>query len=251
MKKFKIILILLVNLFSCQKDNYKEEYYSNGNLKLKVEVDYKGVPNGLYQEFYDTGEIKLKANYINGISSDTVFNYHKNGIIKEKGVLFNNLREGWWYNYDNKGGLKSQSEYLIIKDSTYKNQSIYFYDNGEVDYDLSWFFTLKIPDTIVLGRNRGEIKYYSPLKSEVKYLLAIVENRYSDIVVKKDTFLEEPNFTKIGIYADKVGLKKVTGVLIEELIDIKEEGNSDSSKFTMKRYKKYFEKEVYVKDTIN
>jgi len=112
MRKFLSLLIVIIIIFSCEEKDVVKEYYPNGMLKVKVEVDKEGIQNGLYEGYYDTGEIEQKMNYVNGKIVDTVFYYHKNGKVREEGVLYNNdLKIDWWSFYDSHGVLKNKSEY--------------------------------------------------------------------------------------------------------------------------------------------
>ncbi|NQY31449.1 MAG: hypothetical protein HRT69_18530, partial [Flavobacteriaceae bacterium] len=120
---------------------------------------------------------------------------------------------------------------------------------GSIDYEKSWFFKIKLPDTIKLGKNRGEIRYYSTKKAENKYLLVIVDNEYSEGIIKRDTFLKEPDYTWFGVFAHKVGKKKVTIRIVEELIN-PNNMDKDTVNLRFTYHSKYFEKEVYVRDTI-
>lgn len=148
------------------------------------------------------------------------------------------------------GKFKGLEEFIILKDSvvSYKNQ-IKIIKNGKIDYNKSSFFILDIPDTLNLGKNIGKINYFSSLPSQKKYLSTVIENQYSDQLIKKDTFSELPNSTGIGIYAHRTGVKKITGEIIEKLIDTINIGN-DSLSLSIVEYRKYFEKEVFVKDSI-
>jgi hypothetical protein len=190
-------------------------------------------------------EKKVESNNFSQKESDTISVYYQNGSIKEKGVIKNDLKIGWWSYYDSQGVLKQKEEYKIIYKEPFTNQTIYYDSLGKIDYSKSWFFKVKLPDTIKLGKNRGEIRYYSTKKADDKYLSVIVDNEYSEGVIKRDTFLKEPNYTWFGVFAHKVGKKKVKIRIVEELLV-----SIDSANLRHTFHSKYFEKKVYVKDTI-
>jgi hypothetical protein len=189
-------------------------------------------------------EIKLSQK-----KSDTLKTYYSNGKIKEEGVVKDDLKIGWWSYYDSIGTLMRKDEYKIIYNKPFANQTISYNKKGEIDYDNSWFFNVKLPDTIKLGRNMGEVHYFSTKKADKKYLLVIVDNEYTKGVIKQDTFIKEPNYTWFGVFAHKVGKKKVNFRLVEELLSNKII-NKDSATSEYTLHSKYFEKEVYVRDTI-
>lgn len=66
MKKSLLLLLISFSIYSCQKDSFKVEYYPNGNLKLKVEINEKNVLNGKYEEYFENGNIKKKTFYNKG-----------------------------------------------------------------------------------------------------------------------------------------------------------------------------------------
>jgi|SRR5690554_1990689 len=247
-KGFVVFFILLI---ACNKENIKEEYYSGGALKTRIYVDKNGIPNGSYNEFYSSGELKVKANYLNGVIKDTVFSYYKSGKIKERGLMSTNkLKTGWWFYYDSLGYLKNKNEYIIIDNSLYKNQTIYYDKNGRVKESESSFFTINLSDTIHIGKNAGELHYNSNFSGFYEKLLyVIIENEYENNEIKKDTFINTDNYTRFGIYAHKTGIKKVKGTILERGLFLTKT-SKDSSMLEFKDHYKYFEKEVYVKDTI-
>ncbi|MBS5037088.1 MAG: hypothetical protein KHZ27_01515 [Fusobacterium sp.] len=64
--------------------NCYEEYYETGNIKIKCEYK-RGELHGQYEEYYETGEIKVKCNYENGEKVGLYREYDKNKkIIKEE-----------------------------------------------------------------------------------------------------------------------------------------------------------------------
>ncbi len=244
--KLFLILVAMTILVSCNENKYKKEFFPEGSLKSKIEINDNGIPNGVYEEYYPTGELKMKTKYLNGILIDSVYVYHTNGKISEKGKMLNGHKVNWWSYFYSNGNLKNKNEYIIRNDSTLlMNQNINYKENGEIDYEISSFFNIELADTLVLGKNTGKVNYYSNSKAQEKFLYAIIDNSYSDNETKRDTFIEEPDFTHFGVFTHKLGLKKIKGILTEQLINVKEI-NSDSSQLIIKENKKYFERDVFV-----
>lgn len=246
-----IFLILLILIFiSCNNEKYFTEYYPSGNLKLKVQIDKDSIQNGTYEEFYESGELKSKTNYVNGKISDSLYNFYENGTIKDKGIVKNNFQSGWWYYYRPNGSLKEKTEWIIVKDNLHKNQSMYFDQNGKIKYENSSFFVLKIPDTIKLGKNLAKFEYYSNFNVYKKLMYVVIENKYSENETKMDTFGIEGRDYRFGVFGYKKGKQNIKGQIVEELYEIKNIGN-DSAIGTVSNHKKYFEKEVYVSEKNN
>ncbi|WP_452228099.1 hypothetical protein [Lacinutrix sp. MEBiC02404] len=251
MKKLTYILLtlLFLNCKSEKKDIFQEY---NGEM-VKVEfIDFKAdsIFTGFGGETYENGKLKSLSYFKNGIPADTLFNYFENGKINEKGLVENGFQKGWWFLYREDGSLKEKSEWLTIRDSLYKNQSIYFDLNGEVKYKNSSFFNLKIPDTIKVGKNIASFDYNSNFEVYKKLIYVVIENQYSENEIKLDTFGIKNNDYRFGIFGYKLGKQNIKGQIIEELYEIKNIGN-DSAIGTVSDHKKYFEKEVYVSDKNN
>lgn len=250
MKKNLFLILIILTFISCRKENYVTEFYPNGNIKLKVQIDKDSIQNGTYEEFYENGKLKSKTNYVNGKISDSLINFYENGNIKENGIVKNNSQNGWWYYYRPNGKLKEKTEWLLINDSLHKNQSIYFDQNGKINYENSSFFELKIPDTIQLGENLAKFDYYSNFNVYKKLMYVVVKNQYLENEIKLDTFGIKENDLWFGIFGYKKGKQIIKGQIVEELYEIKNIGN-DSAIGTVSNHKKYFEKEVYILDKNN
>lgn len=246
-KKSSIIAFIIFVFFaSCKKENYVKEYFPNGKLKILFEIDDNKIANGKYEEYYETGELKIKGNYINGKLPDTVFEYYKNQKIKEKGFIKNQIKNSWWSAYDSLGNLRSKIEYISMKNSNYKNQTIYFDKKGDTIFESSSYYKLYLPDTLTLGKNIGRIKYHSNFKTKDNFFYILIDNQISENEIVKDTFNEEKEITRFGVFAHKIGLKKVKGIIVETILDLRKT-NNDSATLTINKHKKYFEKLVFVK----
>jgi len=244
MNKFIYILFLFI-LISCKKDNIIEEFYQNGNLKMRAYINDNNEFDGTWEEYYESGELLFKTFYTKGKSLDTAYFYFKNKKIKEKGLLNNQQRVGWWINYDSDGFLNKKTEYKIINNKSHLNQYISFQRNGDTILDESFFVKLNIPDTLKKGRNICKLNFFSDIKDK-KYFLIMVENRMDNNEIVIDTFPQEQDFSRFGIYASKRGKLNVKGIIDENYFEISNKSN-DSSFAIQKSRKLYFETEVYVK----
>lgn len=178
MKKLTYILLTLVfiNCKSEKKDIFQEY---NGEM-VKVEfIDSKAdsLFTGFGGETYENGKLKSLSYVKNGMPADTLFYYYENGKTKKKGLVENGFQKGWWIYYREDGSLKEKSEWLTLRDSLYKNQSIDFDQNGEIKYKNSSFFNLKIPDTIQTGKNIASFDYNSNIEVYKKLMYVVIKNK--------------------------------------------------------------------------
>lgn len=249
MNKNLVLILLVITFISCNDKNYYTEYYPNGNLKLKVEINKDSLQIGSYKEFYDNGELKSKTNYVNGIVSDSLFNFYENGIIKEKGLIKDNLKNEWWLFFDKSGSLKEKSEFVIVRDSMHKNQSYYYDKIGNLKIEPSTFFEIEISDTLRIGKNAARIKnYVTNFNNRAANLVSvIIDNKYSETEIKRDTFGYGTLKPFFGVSIYKTGKQKIRGKIQEEILT-KTKNSDDLYTLTIVEHYKYFEKEVYVWD---
>ena len=247
MKKTIYLLLFLILIFSCKKDeNIHIVYYNDGVVRLKIYPDINDPNKSVYEEFYNTGELKAVLHNVNGAFVDTGYYFYKNKGIKEKGLFKNNLIDGWWFYYDSLGRLKSKKEYVIIDNKSHLNQVINFDKNKDTIFDTSCYFKVYLPDTIKVGKNIGKIKHHPNISNEENFFQILIDNQVSDKLIVKDTFRQEKKITRFGIYAHKKGFKKVKGIILETTLVLKKGDSAHNSSLTIGRYKRYFEKDVYV-----
>ncbi|MBU2997468.1 hypothetical protein KO500_13550 [Cellulophaga baltica] len=245
----KLFFIFILILFSCKEKNKKlqKQFYDNGNLEYEFTIIDDSLKHGIYKSYYKSGELKHIGNYVKGNVQDSLIEFYKNGKIKGKGIIKNGYKFGWWLHYNQKGVLAGKSEFLLHESKFLKNQSIIYNNNGSINDSLSYYFKINIPDTIPLGKSLGKLELYKSLiKSEKLYIWVIIDNEYKDNIIVKDSFSDGSLKPKFGIFSSKVGLKKVKG----EVYEVAFTKEKDSMNEFMNIDKKFFEKIVYVKDTI-
>jgi hypothetical protein len=198
-------------------------------------------------EYYPNGNLKSMSYFKNGEPTDTLFYYYENGKVIKKGLVKDNFSFGWWSYYDINGKLTEKSEWLILRDSSYKNQSLHFDKYGKIKTKPSTYFELDIPDTLRVGKNLARIKNYvtNNYGNEGNLISVIIDNQYSETEVQKDTFSDGTMKPFFGIYAYKTGKQKIKGKIEEQILNNKKEDCSLYT-FTISEHYKYFEKEVYV-----
>lgn len=241
-----ISLFLIITFISCDKGNYYEEFYENGNIKLKIEINENKIRNGKFFEYYQDGKIKASGKYINGEVEDSTFLYYENGKLREKGFWQKGYKNGWFITYRENGRIMKKEEFIKHDDQYLKNQHIFYDQNGKIDYSKSSFFNLNIPDTIKIGKNKLTLNYYdTSTKSNYNFLNVIIKNEYSENEIKNDTFTDGTRNPFFGVYAYKKGELIINGTIEEKILQQTNIGK-DSASLTITDKYKYFSRKVYV-----
>lgn len=119
-----VLLCLNIFLIACTSSE-KKEYYQNGNLKSITRYN-DNILHGLYEEFYDNGEIKRRIFFENGKKQDTSYYYYnQNGKYSISKYLWKNDTAYYQLNFDRKGALTNEGH---LKSFNIKNDKWKFYD---------------------------------------------------------------------------------------------------------------------------
>jgi len=154
------------------KPTTKETFHSNGQLHQRINYQPKsdgGLIEGLYEEYYDSGVLKVKANYKDGKLDGSYEEYYFRGEIKVKANYKSDKLDGpfkryyitgkpllkTFYRNGNKDGLEEIFDYESVERTTYKNgvkDGLYEFicDNGQ----------LKVRTTYRNGLRHGKIEEY-------------------------------------------------------------------------------------------
>ncbi len=79
--------------------NTRKVYYAGGGI-ARTEPYQDGLINGKVQEFFEEGQLKYEANYIDGNPDSTVNYFHPNGNKRIVGRYKDAVRHGKWIYYD-------------------------------------------------------------------------------------------------------------------------------------------------------
>ena len=71
----------------------------------------KGRVNGIYKDWYKTGQLYCKLYMINGINSGEAIYWHENGQVEISGEYSNGQKIGTWNKWDSDGLLTEQKLY--------------------------------------------------------------------------------------------------------------------------------------------
>jgi antitoxin component YwqK of YwqJK toxin-antitoxin module len=120
--------------------------FANGIVKYEGITDENGKRQGLWKEYYLTGELKSQGHYINSNQDGAWKFYFENQKIEVEGVYKNGKKEGAWYWYYPKGALLQEEnwsngkwdgefvEYNEIGEITVKGEYVEGTEEGEWYY---------------------------------------------------------------------------------------------------------------------
>jgi antitoxin component YwqK of YwqJK toxin-antitoxin module len=77
------------------KTKVKETYYKNGQLHERYEVDEKGVKHGLYESWFENGQLRTKCTYQNDKKNGLYEFWDYDGQLKQKDLYI----DDWYLNY--------------------------------------------------------------------------------------------------------------------------------------------------------
>nr|WP_297310059.1 hypothetical protein [uncultured Flavobacterium sp.] len=259
----------LILVFSCNKYKVIEEkgldkahifkkYYKDDKLYF-IETYYNEILLSRYNLL--TNEDKISDTLYYYVAADDIVNakeiympkgeYYskhldKNGNVLAEGKVFNSKNVGWWKIYDKYGKLSHENYITYNKNGQREYSQLKIYDENEKINELqSNYISFKIPDTIYLGKNIGEIIQNKPnFNDHLAYYACIgyeIEPDFSNIMnVKIDSF-PIMNKKRIGLNFTKLGRNLVRGFIYESKID-----RINDTNFTIDIINVNFEKEFYV-----
>lgn len=210
------------------------------------------------------------------INNDSI-RYYPNGTIKSSGILLSDsIPSGKWEYFDENGIKYRSAEYLNINGEPFINQDWFYSETGDtIKGKGSYCKIIFNKDTIDLSEPIiAKIDLIEPLfKNEYSNILVVVPKDYSvnfnsDFSNRNQVVLDtsynlnldlenrkrfelKTDFGKtafVGRYFDSPGKKKFRGIITEYFY--RDSIMPDGSKLNYFYNEKYFEKEIYVTDSI-
>jgi len=87
------------------------EYYPNGAVKMKGNLDADGNRNGLWVSYYDNGTKWSESYYANGKRAGHSLTFFPNGQVRYIGEYQNDEKTGTWKFYDEEGNLQKEENF--------------------------------------------------------------------------------------------------------------------------------------------
>lgn len=194
MKKTTIFLCVISCIFLIHGCNGHEEiqYYPNGMIKSKTQLDTNGLYNGYCFNYNRDGILVSKVPFIHGLISGILYQYYSNGIVHAKELFVNNKRNGLATYFYKNNALKSRKKYngSVVIDTSYN-----YYENGRLQCRVFHTTQGKIIDFDFYTINgRRDILYTRPIITtdadtiEIGrdyYFAVLLANRLSNSVIVK------------------------------------------------------------------
>lgn len=236
------LLILCFFFISC--NNFKTEYYANGNISKRYSL-VNGKYNGTFEEFFENGNYKEIHIYNNGIKTDSsiYFNannkiylvdyylpndtiesifYYSDMVVKEKGKYIKNNKIGKWKYFRRDGTLDKVFEYINLKGEQYTNQGWYFDTNGDTLKEFGNFYTIKLSSNVTKINNPILLDFtYKPLLAINPDVIICfstkLEHDFSNLnKVKLDTiFLQNTSLENFKLIFKSRGKRNLRGFVKE------------------------------------
>lgn len=159
------------------KPTTKETFHSNGQLHQRINYQPKsdgGLVDGLYEKYYDSGVLEVKANYKDGKLDGSYEDYYDSGEIKVKANYKSEKLDGPYERYYKNGKLRIKTYYRngnqdgleeYYPESFINNDKLVrtTYKNGVKDglYEyICYNGQLKVRTTYKNGTRHGKIEQY-------------------------------------------------------------------------------------------
>ncbi len=272
-----IFLIIFFLIFiSCE--NQKKTFYEDGNIKSLENYNSDNKKDGQSIEYYRNGVIKEKKIFRNGFLIDSVSRYHENGLLdmsihltqdstvnlvsvfdsliklKSEGYVKNGEKIGFWKYYEN-NKLIGEDHFFNIENKTIKLNQQKVMRNDIVDDERSFYYKIDTNDTInfddqIIFKMSYNFRPNDLVYGENKFIYLLISqeiNKYFSNIkeVKIDTFIPiQKGIIRGNLKANKIGTNYLRGIIEEH--NLIEDGDS----LRIEIIKMYFEKKIYVEDTI-
>ncbi|MEI6411950.1 MAG: hypothetical protein WCR52_21340 [Bacteroidota bacterium] len=91
-----LLPVIFTFLAACSDSKPKEKliYYKDSNAVLRRYFTIKDQIDGLMQEYYQDGKVKMERNFKNGIQTGPSIAYYPDGKHKERQYFVNGVQEG-------------------------------------------------------------------------------------------------------------------------------------------------------------
>ena len=197
--KYLITIIMCFFVLSCTKQKPTIEYFPNGVIKTEYHM-LNGRKEGIYTEYYSSGEKHYDKCYKHGLLNGKVIEYFENGKIKRKGQFIDGKGYGFFRYYNSRNKLDSLQEFVLLNpdsiiDSFFDNTKSYKYKesclNRHIVYDKnekpilekSLYFIIKFTkNNLIIGDSlEVELMFCNPSNNK--------KNKFEVNVAYKDSFI--------------------------------------------------------------
>jgi antitoxin component YwqK of YwqJK toxin-antitoxin module len=152
MRKIQVLILILFIALSCHYNHNDDkimikEYFDNGSIKSEYEVNLDSVIDGQKVDYYLSGNIESKTQWIDGVKNGEIILYYESGEVNFKGKFKNGSLNGAGFTYYPNGIIKQKN--YFINDSTFQFKAFYstgfpqssgrVYKNKEIGEFITYF----------------------------------------------------------------------------------------------------------------
>lgn len=225
--------MLLFIISGCTKNDMEIQYYKNGNIKLKAELE-NGKRQGKLYDYYKDGSLKAISEWDDGRANGLVKHYYPEGQLAEETMWEKDEVNGITKEYYRNGQLKKIAR---KKGDLFIGEVFFYYENGQIkehrvhDSDgklvyIGWYDEVGfkhaesvIPifkpekDTISINEIYNvKVEFGVPLKGNVRLLTGEFDKE-GDLIDTISVFNGDKNEFHFSIKPEKLGLN-VLSVLV-------------------------------------
>ncbi len=149
--------------YNAEGEVIESKIYSEGILLFEGIVDDEGNRQGLWREYYETGELKAEGEYRDNLKVKNWKYYYRNGDVEQSGNYIKGMPDGMWTWYYPNRQVWREEEYLMGRED---GTSVEYSDSGIViaqgEYvdgfkEGKWYFEL--------NDHREEGSYFEGLRN--------------------------------------------------------------------------------------
>lgn len=268
MKKLIILLIISVLYLSCSKVDKIIVYDNKGNFVSSIGI--KGKDTISRVRFVDELlNVDLNNHFIH--FGDTLYEYNKDGGIALKivplelnyayfelytskgekqvsGYIKNNLKINTWSYYKDKK-LDYTNYYVLNEASSYLSEIVHYNTDGTINEEKSNYLDWRLPDTLMIGKSIGDVKYKTTWKDDIQNYVCIgydINEDFTNLLeVSIDTFPYPTKSEKFNGFVvlkfNQLGRQRVKGFVYETRFN-----ENEKDVILIESAHRYFEKEFFI-----
>ena len=162
-------------------DGVVKEYYESGELKVKA-IMKDGKLEGVRKTYHKNGKLRSKSNYKSGVLDGIAESYYESGKLRTKSNFVNGKLEGVDKEYYESGKLKAEK---TAQNGKWAGMEKEYYENGKLKYESN-YRNGEIESISKMYYESGELW----LESKYKYAQLYNEKEYD----KKGNLISERNY---------------------------------------------------------
>jgi hypothetical protein len=233
--KYLLFALAGTTLLSCNSDKepfVQRHYYNNGKLKEEIEMSKDSVPHGNWKQYFESGVLKSRFSYVDGIKNGTAELYYPSGNLLEAGTYHDKKRVGKVLFYGDFPGrpIVAETNYVIVRGKEFPNNVIEYDTAGNIIRRTPQIVMDQKKDSLLITMTYPELRYMNVVTGDFDSLYALRDERSLDTV------------QSVKNYSVSIPLKEKynTGDVIRGVVQNYEVGNTSKAKGHPKKVRLYY-----------